>query len=257
MLINTVPCPDSITAPGGTKVSPILAACLTDLAERARDYGHRGGLRLAQGQILQQTWRADRHRYADWLNADCPQPGRSTAWAPRMLTLHVPEWGDDLAHGGWSAVIDFAAMRPRRTNGELWVADLEDWVCSFWRDLIAEAGLHLVSGTPHTTGFGLVIPAHLADADRPTIRALNGVAGAFGGGQHGARALALSWLMFDGLPVIDPCELSPRVREGLAELDVDPDAPPTLLLGCPAVVRAIGRHRDRLMGNRESYDGDA
>lgn len=255
--ISTIAPPSTFGSPGGTKIQPLLRAALEVLAGRARDHGYRGRLTLAEGQITASTWRGERYRYVDWLNADCPQPGRSTSWSPRMRTSHVPEWGEDLAHGGWAAVLDFAEMNPRKATGETWVASLEAWVDSFWRDLLAEAGLHLVSSVPHTTGFGRVVPAHLVDSDQPTVRALNGVAGVFGGGQNGAQALALSWLRFEGAPVIDPRELTPSVREHCASIGLDIAAPASVLLHSPAVMQAIGRHRDRLAGSRESYDGDA
>lgn len=245
-----------INAPLGTKATPWMASALAALASKARDHNERRPLILAGAQMPHQVWRDQRHRYADWLDARCPQPGRNSAWAPRMCTTHVPAWGDDLAHGGWAAVIDFAAMRPQSSNGELWVELLEGWVESVWRQLCGEVGLHLVSSVPHTTGFGCVVPQHLADADRPTVRALNGVTGAFGSGQHGARALALSWLALDGLEVVDPREAAPRAREQAAERGVDLDAPPSVLLSSRGVLAAISRHHDRLTGNRDSYGGD-
>lgn len=255
-IIATVAPPVGIHAAKDCKVAPALAAALADLVARAADHRLRVPITLAHGQIPQQVWRIEHHRYADWLDAGCPQVGRSTAWSPRMSSTHVPAWGDDLAHGGWAAAIDFATMLPRRASGEVWVEQLADWVGSFWLELLNDVGLHLVSATPHTTGFGRIVPGHLSDADRPTVRALNGVTGAFGGGQDGARALALSWLALDGLPVIDPRELTPDLAVRLDALRVDMAAPPSVLLNAPAVLKAIGRHRDRLNGNRESYDGE-
>lgn len=244
-----------VAGPPGCKATPWMALALADLAARARDHMERRPIMLAAAQVTNQAWRDQRHRYADWLDAGCPQAGRNSAWAPRMITTHVPAWGDDLAHGGWAVEIDFMHMRPKTTDGEAWAEAVEEWVESFWRQLCADVGLHLVSSIPHTTGFGRVVPQHLADIDRPKARVLNGVTGAFGGGQHGARALALSWLALDGLELNDPREVAPRVREQAAARGVDLDAAPSVLLSSSAVVRAISKHRDALTGNRESYGG--
>ena len=230
------------------RATPLVKTCLLDAQERVRrEWRSAPDLCIGASVLPRDRWRRRHADYASWIEADCPPIG-APGWRAGMVMQHVQAWGDDPMHGGWAAQVDFLAMYPRdRYSADAWLAYIEAQIATVWEPAFEEAGLKLCSDLPHTPTFGIVKPTIVEEGSLATVRALNGLSGCYGGGGHGAHALAVSWLMLDGKvelpgPMTD---LSPAQRAKLTALGLSASAP----LSSPVVTAAVNAQWGRLTGD--------
>ena len=241
-----------ITDADHLRATPLVKTCLIDAQARVRrQWRSAPDLCIAASVLPREQWRRRHAGYAAWLEADCPLIG-APGWRSSMVMQHVQAWGDDPMHGGWSAQIDFLAMYPRgNRSADAWLDHIEAEIATVWEPALEEAGLKLCSDLPHTPTFGIVEPTIVEEGSLATARALNGLSGCYGGGGHGAHALAVSWLMLDGKvelpgPMTD---LSPAQRAKLAALGLTMAMSAPALLSAPAVTAAVNAQWGRLTGD--------